>query len=279
MPYLLLHEKNLHHAQKVTCTAKENIDPVDILKESQTCALEGERALDCGAAPSPGRHKSCCNGFSCTPGNVKVTCTSNENLPKGPTCGTEGIKATSCGAAPAADRPEGCCSGFVCHPGPQSRYCTDATNVTLPSIAEDGAICAAEGERAKACGATGASRPAECCRGMMCEFGAGVRCVVDPFAPTAKPTKAPTPVSPLCFCVVCGYGIINGLSPDIVLMMVFLPKFFFNISFAVAHTPAHPSSYQVSDCSAHRNSCLWCYLFDCRSEISAVWSCRHRWRR
>ena len=198
MPYLLLRIK-LHHAQKVTCTAKENIDPVDILKESQTCALEGERALDCGAEPSPGRHKSCCNGFSCTPGNVKVTCTSNENLPKGPTCGTEGMKATSCGAKPAADRPEGCCSGFVCHPGPQSRYCTDAKNVTLPSITGDGTICAAEGERAQACGATGAGRPAECCRGMMCEFGAGVRCVVDPFAPTAKPTKAPTPVSSLCF--------------------------------------------------------------------------------
>ena len=180
---------------KVICVSEAIIDPVDILKESQTCALEGERALDCGAAPSPCRHKSCCNGFSCTPGNVKVTCTSNENLPKGPTCGTEGIKATSCGAAPAADRPEGCCSGFVCHPGPQSRYCTDATNVTLASTTGDGTICAAEGERAQACGATGASRPAECCHGMMCEFGAGVRCVVDPFAPTAKPTKAPTPVS------------------------------------------------------------------------------------
>lgn len=27
---------------------------------------------------------------------------------------------------------------------------------------------------------------------MMCEFGAGVRCVVDPFAPTSKPNKSPT---------------------------------------------------------------------------------------
>lgn len=180
---------------KVICVSEATIDPVDILKESQTCALEGERALDCGAAPGPGRFKSCCNGFSCEPGNVKVVCTSNDNLPKGPTCGTEGMKATSCGAAPAADRPEGCCSGFVCHPGPQSRYCTDATNVTLTSTTSDGTVCAAEGERAQACGATGASRPAACCPGMMCEFGAGVRCVVDPFAPTAKPTKAPTPVS------------------------------------------------------------------------------------
>ena len=160
-----------------------------------TCAQEGERALDCGAAPSPGRQQSCCNGFSCTPGNVKVTCTANENLPQGPTCGKEGVKATSCGAAPAANRPEGCCSGFVCHPGPQKVFCTDARNVTLPATTKDGAVCAANGERAQACGATGAGRPAGCCPGMMCEFGAGVRCVVDPFAPTAKPTKRPTAVS------------------------------------------------------------------------------------
>ena len=160
-----------------------------------TCAQEGERALDCGAAPSPGRQQSCCNGFSCKPGNVKVTCTANENLPQGPTCGKEGVKATSCGAAPAANRPEGCCSGFVCHPGPQKVFCTDARNVTSPSTTKDGTICAANGERARACGATGAGRPAGCCPGMMCEFGAGVRCVVDPFAPTAKPTKRPTTVS------------------------------------------------------------------------------------
>ena len=177
------------------CVGEGTIDPVDILKESLTCALEGERALDCGAAPRPGRQQSCCNGFSCTPGNVKVTCTSNKNLPKAPTCGKEGMKATSCGAAPSADRPGGCCSGFVCHPGPQSVYCTDARNVTLPSTTIDGTVCAAEGERARACGAIGAGRPAECCRGMMCEFGAGVRCVEDPFAPTAYPTKAPTKVS------------------------------------------------------------------------------------
>ena len=138
---------------KVTCTAKENIDPVDILKESMTCAQEGERALDCGAAPGLGRQQSCCNGFSCTPGNVKVTCSANGNLPKGPTCGTEGVKATSCGATPGADRPEGCCSGFVCHPGPQKVFCTDARNVTLPSTTKDGAICAADGDRAQACGA------------------------------------------------------------------------------------------------------------------------------
>ena len=101
------------------------------------------------------------------------------------------MKATSCGAAPAADRPEGCCTGFVCHPGPQKVFCTDARNVTLPSTTKDGTTCAAEGERAQACGATGAGRPAGCCPGMMCEFGAGVRCVVDPYAPTAKPTKRP----------------------------------------------------------------------------------------
>ena len=160
-----------------------------------TCAQEGERALDCGAAPGLGRQQSCCNGFSCTPGNVKVTCSANENLPKGPTCGAEGVKATSCGATPGADRPEGCCSGFVCHPGPQKVFCTDARNVTLPSTTKDGAICAADGDRAQACGATGAGRPAGCCPGMMCEFGAGVRCVVDPFAPTSKPNKSPTTVS------------------------------------------------------------------------------------
>lgn len=53
--------------------------------------------------------------------------------------------------------------------------------------------CAVAGDRAQACGADNASRPPVCCDGLICEDGAGVKCVPAP-APTiaAPPTPKPT---------------------------------------------------------------------------------------
>ena len=66
----------MHYAQKVTCTAKENIPP------PPTCAAEGERAVNCGApALADGsRPKECCGNLICAPGNAKMICVSPDTV-------------------------------------------------------------------------------------------------------------------------------------------------------------------------------------------------------
>jgi len=177
------------------------------------CAGEGERSVQCGA--SFGRPPTCCQGFVCTPGNAKVTCTAMENLAPvsttsaTSTCAEEGDRAQACGADNPS-RPWACCDGLICEEGAGVK-CIPAPPPTTPppptmKPTPDPNFCAAVDGRSQSCGSANAAHPPKCCPGLICRINtSGVSrpiCVEPPLGyiwPTMQPTPNPTmmPTTPV----------------------------------------------------------------------------------
>eukprot|EP00562_Extubocellulus_spinifer_P000269 CAMPEP_0178480164 /NCGR_PEP_ID=MMETSP0696-20121128/5559_1 /TAXON_ID=265572 /ORGANISM="Extubocellulus spinifer, Strain CCMP396" /LENGTH=303 /DNA_ID=CAMNT_0020107605 /DNA_START=82 /DNA_END=993 /DNA_ORIENTATION=+ len=186
-------------ALAAAASAAEIPEFVRQLQEGVECAVEGQRSQECGAV-NPDRPATCCEGLFCQ----KAVCVSS--LAE---CAAQGEKAIECGIAQTS-RPETCCEGLVCDAlktcQPIGEVPTAEPTVFIPPTA----LCASAGDRAQDCGATNTARPQSCCGDLICEEGAGVRCVdpnaaaptteevdpeVDPddeVEPTAAPTDAST---------------------------------------------------------------------------------------
>jgi len=181
--------------------------------DPNNCASEGDRAQQCGA--STNRPPMCCEGFVCTPGNAKVTCTSSaiaeaieaEQVER-ETCAGDGGRAMECGASEG--RPPVCCPGHVCVEGAGVK-CVAIAPPTPPPVlgptleptekpTRDPSFCGAVDERAMECGSANEEHPNKCCPGLICRLNQGginrPICVEPPAGyvfPTAFPTQFPTP--------------------------------------------------------------------------------------
>lgn len=167
---------SLASAKKLRAATYEE-EVFDLARGLQSCALENERSQECGAIDTT-RPELCCDGLEC----LRAVCV----VPQ--TCSPEGEKAKECGVK--QDRPDECCEGLACDPA-GTKTCvpgTPAPTVT-PFIQ-----CAAEGEKALDCGATGATRPQSCCETLECNPRTTVFNCIDPLA-TAAPVdpNAPEP--------------------------------------------------------------------------------------